>query len=241
MFPIFQRVSNVQSGDTVILQQSIDNAHDNKYVGLKSISCTIGWYNINAPSIVEYIHNGNTYLYTIDPGLYSLNELINLFNQLNSGLTCNVPLGKDGIIALRIASGYTLHIQPDIVNVFGLDPTSFTLHVGGTFLGVKIANSAIYSSLHVRLDQLNSTNNINDGAPSSVLAEIPISSGSLGDVNTIFIEKPLFKRLNSGLINELKVAIFDEYGTQINNHGLQISIVLEIRKNEHIRCPGCQC
>ena len=148
MFPIFQRVSNVQSGDTVILQQSIDNTHDNMHVGLRNIIYTIGWYNINDPSIIEYIHNGSSYQYTIDPGLYSLNELIDIFNQLNSGLTCNVSLGKDGIIALRIASGYILHIQPDIVNIFGLDPTSFTLHVGGTFLGVKIA-TVLYTVLYL--------------------------------------------------------------------------------------------
>ena len=69
------------SGDTVILQQSIDNAHDNMHVGLKSIIYTIGWYNICAPSIIEYIHNGTSYQYTIDPGLYSLNELIDILNK----------------------------------------------------------------------------------------------------------------------------------------------------------------
>ena len=106
-------------------------------------------------------------------------------------------------------------------------------------VGVKIADSAIYSSLHVRLDQINSINNVDDGAPSTILAEIPVKGGSLANVNTVYIEKPLFKWLNSGLINELKVSIVNEYGTQINNHELQISVVLEI-KNEYIRNSQCK-
>ena len=47
MYPVYQTLSNVQSGDSVQLQKSIDNSDGDFYVGLKSINYTVGWFNID--------------------------------------------------------------------------------------------------------------------------------------------------------------------------------------------------
>ena len=48
MYPIYQVLSNVLSGDAVQLRQSIDNNEGDLYVELKSINYTVEWYNIDS-------------------------------------------------------------------------------------------------------------------------------------------------------------------------------------------------
>ena len=79
---MFQTLSNVQSGDAVQLQQSIENSKGNLRVGLRSISYTVGWYNTN----YDYIYwklTGNTALddiRAITPGRFSLTMIMDIIN-----------------------------------------------------------------------------------------------------------------------------------------------------------------
>ena len=43
---MFLTLSNVQRGEAVPLQRYIDNRDGHLYVALKSITLTVGWYNI---------------------------------------------------------------------------------------------------------------------------------------------------------------------------------------------------
>ena len=43
---MYQTLTNVQSGEAIQLQQPIDNTEGDLYVGLKSINCTVKWYNL---------------------------------------------------------------------------------------------------------------------------------------------------------------------------------------------------
>jgi len=43
---MFETLSNVQSGEAIRLQQCIDNRSGNLRIGLRTLTYTVGWYNI---------------------------------------------------------------------------------------------------------------------------------------------------------------------------------------------------
>lgn len=68
------------------------------------------------------------------------------------------------------------------------------------------------------------------------LAVVETDINAFGDLRTVKYEKPLYKLLTTGIINELKASVVDQYGIAIDNHGLPISVVLEIINNHmHLR------
>jgi len=91
----------------------------------------------------------------------------------------------------------------------------------------------------IDLAQINTVSNIKDGAPSTLLDCIPISTNRFGELVTLTRERPCFKLLRNGLINELSVRILDEKGVQIDNNNQSITVILEINKHVYTRRAYC--
>jgi len=81
------------------------------------------------------------------------------------------------------------------------------------------------------------TENWLNGAPSRLLCLGPIVSGrtniimplQFGDINAVRFQYPELNRLTAGMINELKFTVRDDRGRVLDNHGLTISVVVEIQ------------
>ena len=71
--------------------------------------------------------------------------------------------------------------------------------------------------------------NMVDGNVSTLLTSIGLGCHSHGDIGTVRIEHPEFKKLQNGTINELKITVKDEKGNVINNNDLPIYITLELQ------------
>ena len=82
--------------------------------------------------------------------------------------------------------------------------------------------------LYTYLDQLSTTANIVDDKPSQLLAVFPAIGEPFGTATSVN-PHPEFKRLEAGTITELNVRVTDEYQRQIENHGLPMSVTLEIQ------------
>ena len=83
--------------------------------------------------------------------------------------------------------------------------------------------------LWVHLKEINTAENIVNGAPSSLLISIGLGRQSFGDINTVRMECPEYKRLRDGTINELKVSVRDaSSGKAISNQDLPIHVTLEV-------------
>jgi len=50
-----------------------------------------------------------------------------------------------------------------------------------------------------------------------------------GDINAVRFQHPELKRITAGMINELKFTVRNDRGRVLDNHGLTISIVVEIQ------------
>ena len=51
---MFLTLTNVQSGGAVSLLQYIDNRSGNVRVGLRSVTYTVGWYNVGARESISW-------------------------------------------------------------------------------------------------------------------------------------------------------------------------------------------
>ena len=90
---------------------------------------------------------------------------------------------------------------------------------------IKVWVSQIVS--HV--DQIDTTSKMVDGNRSTLLTTIGLGCHSYGDIGTVRMEHPEFKKLQNGTIHELKITIKDENGNVINNNDLPIYITLELQ------------
>ena len=75
------------------------------------------------------------------------------------------------------------------------------------------------------LDQLHTTTNIQNGAPSRVLDTLAVSSLSFREIVSIVREFPSNKLLSSGRVPNLKVYICDDNNKTIDNNEQSISVV----------------
>ena len=94
-------------------------------------------------------------------------------------------------------------------------------------IGDRPVNFATRKVLFIHLDQINTTFNTVDGSGSTLLASIGLGCHLHGDIGTVCIEHPEFKKLHNGTINELKITFKDGNEYTINNNDLPIYVTLE--------------
>ena len=226
---MFQTLTNVQRGESVPLQQYIDNCSGDLLVGLRSITYTVGWFNIGVRESVSWRNGGGPPEKSdFTPGLYSFETLFE--NMIQTGILLTVSQ-VNGLIKLTVNLGWEIQLTDGLLTLLELDDGFGGKWLGeGTYIGDRPVNFTPTKVLHVHLEQLNTTTNIVDGAPSQVLTTIPIQCHSFGDINAVRIEHPEYKHLRNGSVGELKVMVRDKLGVVIDNHDLPISLILEIKK-----------
>ena len=236
---MFHTLRNVQNGDAVTLQRYIDNravcccapspraSADGLLVGLRSITYTVGWYNVEGGESFSWRSEGGPITtLNIPAGLWSFSLLQDKLITAGTGLKVNKATG---LITLTIAVGFAVQLTDGLLALLGLiDGLGGHWLDEGVYEGDRPVDFAVTKTLHLHLDQVNTTYNAVDGAPSTMLAVIGLGSHFFGDINTVRVEHHEFKRMQHGTIGELKVTIKDEKGSKLDNHDLPISIVLEI-------------
>jgi len=96
----------------------------------------------------------------------------------------------------------------------------------GLYTGERPINFTTREVLRVHLEDINTTENIADWSPSTLLASIWVGRHSFGDIHTVSVERPEYKRLRHGTVSEFKIAIRDNTGKLIDNHQLPVHLTL---------------
>ena len=223
---MFHTLSNVQRGEAIPLLQCIDNRDGRLAVGLRSITFAAGWYNIEKG---KNTGTGAEESLTIPPGLYGFNRLKEVLKGASSSSTHTLTVcGENGLITRTVASGWAILLSDGLLALLGLDDGLGGVWLDdGVYTGDRPVNFATRQMLWVHLEELNTSENITDGAPSTLLACVGLGRHAFGDINTVRMECPEFKRLCDGTISELKVSIRDAYG-KISNQDLPIHVALEL-------------
>ena len=226
---MFHTLSNVQRGDAIPLQQYIDNRDGRLRVGLQSLILTVGWYNVEEVSFLEWNRdNPLTKLIKVPPGLYGFDWLKAVLESGESDVQLMVnPV--NGIVKLTIGSGWELKIPHSIVALLGIADTWGDRWIGdGTYVGERSLDFAMPKGVYLHLDQMNTSANYVDGAPSTLLQVIPAGRSRFGAIEDLHFDRPLFKHLQGGTIGELKLTLRDKKNRPIENNGLAVIATLEI-------------
>ena len=222
---MFHTLSNVQRGEAIPLQRCIDNRDGRLSIGLRSITFAAGWYNIEKGEKFSWKNTGSAVeeSLTISPGLYGFDRLREVLKGASHTLTV---CGENGLITLTVAPRWAILLSDGLLALLDLDDGLGGVWIDdGVYTGDRPVNFATRQMLWV--EELNTSGNIADGAPSTLLACVGLGRHAFGDINTVRMECPEFKRLRDGTISELKVSIRDAHG-KISNQDLPIHVALEL-------------
>ena len=224
---MFHTLSNVQRGEAIPLQRCIDNRDGRLSIGLRSITFAAGWYNIEKGEKFSWrFTGGSEEILNIPPGLYGFDRL----KEVLKGTTHTLAVSREsGLITLEVALEQEIRLSDGLLALLGLDDGLGGVWLdAGVYTGDRPVNFATRQMLWVHLEELNTSGNIADGAPSTLLACVGLGRHAFGDINTVRMECPEFKRLRDGTISELKVSIRDAHGKAISNQDLPIHVTLEL-------------
>lgn len=224
---MFQTISDVQRGEAVPLQQYIDNRDGHLCIGLKSITFAVGWYNIEQGETFSWRRTGGSEeTLNIPPGLYGFKQL----KKILEGTRLTIKMSRvNGLLTLTVAGGLEVLLSDGLLTLLGLDDGLGGVWLDtGVYTGDRPINFATRQILRVYMEEINTAENIVDGAPSTLLTSIGLGCHTFGDINTVRMECPEYKRLRVGTVSELKVTVRDTSGKVISNHNLPIDVTLSI-------------
>ena len=167
----------------------------------------------------------------IPPGLYGVEKLQEIFEESTNliGITLSVRK-ENGLINLTVRVNWEVLFTDRLLELLGLDDGLGGQWLGaGIYTGDRPVNFATTKSLRLHLIQLNTSKNALDGAPLTLLAAIGIGRHAYGDIHTVSIPHPEFKRFCGSTVGELKVEIRDDSGELLDNHSLPIAVTLEFQ------------
>ena len=232
---MFITISDVSKGKPFTLEDPFDNSNGKLTIGIKSIFTWIGWYNIYGEEIVRWglKAGGPTQEVKIKPGLYEFSKLVDILVSSIDNLSITVnPI--NGLITMIIPTGVHIWLPDSIRYLLGLDDEGWLdseEYIGDRAVEFSPKRILIYSK------QLSTTSNIESKnqqlGPSQLLGIIRMSTKPFGESFTINFENPHFKRLTTGIINELDFDFKVEWGNgikhKLNNHSQPIDLILEVR------------
>jgi hypothetical protein len=231
---MFQTLTNVQSGEAIGLLQYIDNRDGNLCVGLRSITYTVGWHNVSSGQTFSWRSTGwldtawqstvsQPTVVNVDPGLWGFD----LVKEVVEGTGVTLEVNRaNGLITLTVPGGREVQFTAGLLDLLGLEDDGWL--DAGTYAGDRPVNFAPIKTLYVHLEQINTTHNVLDDAPSTLLRAVGVGGCYFGDTKTVSFPHAEFKRLQNGTIHELKVSVRDDKGRPIDHHAYPISVVLEI-------------
>lgn len=168
---MFHTLSDVQRGEAVPLQQYIDNRDGRLYIGLKSITFAVGWYNIEQRETFSWRSTGRSEeTLNIWPGLYGFDQLKELLEEA-SRLKVSRATGR---VILIVATGRQVRLSDGLLMLLGLHDglSGVWLDGGSAYPGQRPVNFAKSQMLWIHLDEINTAETIVDGTPSTLLTSI---------------------------------------------------------------------
>ena len=187
---MFHTLSNVQRGEAVPLQRCIDNRDGRLSIGLKSITFAAGWYNIERGETFSW--KRWQWAARRDPHHPARPVLKGASSSPTHTLTVS---GENGLITLTVATGRGILLTDGLLTLLGLDDGLGGVWLdAGVYTGDRPVNFATRQMLWVLLEEINTAENIVNGAPSSLLTCIGFGRHAFGDINTVRMECPEFKR-----------------------------------------------
>ena len=209
------------------LQRVIDNTDGRLQVALREIHYKVSYSNLgdSAPLMVWTNYkdpNVRPRLIYVTPGLFTPERLSHFFMEKLPGL--KMEIDTRGYLRLDItAIGGAIDFNADFGQILGIKERNW---INGKYEGDRPVNISVHKWLYIYLDQLSTTSNLVDGAPSALLAIVPAAIDGVADIT---LHSPQYKKMEAGHIHQLNLRVLDEDGKVVDNRESPITTVLEIR------------
>ena len=223
---MFITLTQLHDEEAPVINPVISNKDGGLYVALRGFNYEVGYHNIGEMSVFVLRPSTREYdTITVQGGLYTI-------EQLSRYLTKNVPalivrITKSRLAEINIKDGFAVRIEDDLRQILGVGET--LLQGGKKYVGNWPVRLPIpHKWFYIYLNQLSTSSNLVDGAPSSLLAIVPATAD--GDsVVRINPSNPMYKRLQVGNIHQLSLRVLNERGEIFDNNKKPMTAVLEIR------------
>ena len=226
----FITLTKLQNREPALLQTVIDNTCGKLNVALKSFHYEVGYHNVD-PHIgftIQLKSEDRYKSFRLYRGLYTFEQISRFFMESVPGIT--IKLNPSGLVELKFPQSVAFaELDSNLYRFLGIGAETRKTWIFGRFVGNTPAKLLVHKWLYIYLDQLSTTSNIVDGAPSTLLAIVP-ASATKGIIN-ITPSNPMFKKLAAGHIHQLNLRVLDENDTVVQNHGKSMTAILEIREN----------
>ena len=223
---MFITLTRLNDEEAPVINPVISNKDGGLYVALRGFNYEVGYHNIGEMSVFVLRPSTREYdTITVPGGLYTI-------EQLSRYLTKNIPalvvrITKSRLAEINIKDGFAVRIEDDLRQILGVDEA--LLQGGKKYVGNWPVRLPIpHKWFYIYLNQLSTSSNLVDGAPSSLLAIVPATAD--GDsVVRINPSNPMYKRLQVGNIHQLSLRVLNERGEIFDNNKKPMTAVLEIR------------
>ena len=234
--PTFVTLTNLQNREPTLLQTAIDNTCGKLNVALKSFHYEVGYRNLDGynhffltPYVNPWPGSGARRVFTLwDGGLYTFEDISRFFMESVPGITLRLNLS--GLAEFNVPETIgNIALDGQLRRLLGFGEKRAGI-IKGKYLGDVPVKIIVYKWFYIYLDQLSTTSNLIDSAPSTLLAIIPASP--IKGIINITPSSPMYKKLEVGHICQLNLRVLDENGTIVKNLGKSMTAVLDIREND---------
>ena len=218
-------------GDAVTLEDGIDNECGHKQIGLREITYVTGWYNISAAlgnnifSVRATSTSKTTHITVLD-GYYNVHTLEAVVSAAMPGFSVSVNHPTGRVILTLSDASYQLDLASTAA-IWGFNGSA-GWKGAGTYTSDAVPGFFNKRNLYVHLNEINTTGSTLNGRNSTLLRIIPTSGESYGESRTVTFEKPQFRRLRVGSVQELTVRILDNNSLDISANTQPFCVTLEV-------------
>ena len=220
-------VTQINNKEAALINPVIPNKDGSLHVAIRSINYVVGYQNIKNFSFNIFIGpDGRVTNFVIPPGLYTIKRLVRTINSIFPQTEIKLSLSEEtGIVTFTSEdTRISVVLSGGLHKILGFDNKKLSV----TYVGDRPAYLPTDTLFYIYLDQLSTSSNLVDGAPSTLLSVIPASTIS-GSAICVDFSCPIYKKLQVGDIHQLNLRVLTERGEIVDNNKLPFIVVLEIR------------
>ena len=228
---MFITLTQLQNEEASVLQTAIDNTGGKLHVALRGFHYEVGYRNVGSSQgfFLRFpnLQNPNSPVqqsFPVPPGLYNFKQLSRFIAENVNG--AQLSLTANNITKLFVPIHMAIKFRSDLRRLLGIDEKGW---IEGAYEGDRPARIVVHKWFHIYLDQLSTSSNLIDGAPSTLLTIVPATA--IDGTADITPSNPMYKKLEVGDIHHLNLRVLNEDGVIVQNREKYMTAILEIREN----------
>lgn len=205
------------------IYNGIDNSSGRLHVALCEISYSVSWLNISKKLDNNEIFETGGKTIIIPDGYYDFCTLSKIaFEPFNITAELNQA---NLLVTLKFGKRASYSLSPNLSKMLGFKQTLFENH--SKITGINPIKMSVNKTLYIHLNELNTTENLLNGNPSTLLEIIATDRSSYCERESKEYIAPRYKQLSKGFFENLNLSIKNEKGelVELNDFLIVLKII----------------